>query len=91
MSKVPIHNRRMIMKNILGLGTQTRFQVFRAGHRVIATFGAARLVRQADGRHELVGGTMADRTQAREWCSLFAPEVVFSPAPRTQGRMVLAV
>jgi hypothetical protein len=34
---------------------------------------------------------MADRTQAREWCSLFAPEVVFSPAPRTQGRMVLAV
>ena len=41
----------------------------------IARFGAARLVRKLDGRHELIGGTAEDHAAAREWCSLFAPEI----------------
>jgi hypothetical protein len=44
----------------------------------IARFGAARLVRKLDGRHELIGGTPAEHSAAREWCSLFAPKIVFS-------------
>ncbi len=48
----------------------------------VARFGAARLVRHFDGPYELVGGTADDRDAAREWCSLFAPQVVFSGTPR---------
>jgi hypothetical protein len=44
----------------------------------IARFGPARLVRKPDGRHELIGGTADHHAAAREWCSLFAPEVVFN-------------
>jgi hypothetical protein len=47
----------------------------------IARFGAARLIRHFDGPYELLGGTVEDRAAAREWCSLFAPEVVFSGKP----------
>ena len=48
----------------------------------IARFGTARLVRHFDGPYELVGGTPEDRADAHEFCSLFAPEVVFGSAPR---------
>jgi len=42
----------------------------------IRFFGSARLVKNANGGHELIGGTPADHVAARQWCSLFAPEVV---------------
>jgi hypothetical protein len=64
-----------------------RFQVSAAslfpamGCQVIATFGVARLVRKPDGGHELIGGTPDDHATAREWCSIFAHEVVFTSAP----------
>ena len=45
---------------------------------ILATFGTARLVRKSDGKHELIGGTADDHAAAREWCSLFAHEVVSS-------------
>jgi hypothetical protein len=48
---------------------------------IVAVFGRARLVRRIDGRHELVGGTWADHLAAREWCSLFEHELVFSSSP----------
>ena len=48
----------------------------------IARFGAARLNRHFDGPYELVGGTPEERATAAEWCSLFAPEVVFTSGPR---------
>jgi hypothetical protein len=48
----------------------------------IARFGAARLVRHFDGPYELIGGTEEERASAREWCSLFAPDVAFSSTPR---------
>lgn len=48
----------------------------------IARFGVARLVRHFDGPYELIGGTEEERASAREWCSLFAPEMAFSSTPR---------
>ena len=48
----------------------------------IARFGTASLVRHFDGPYELVGGTPEDRADAHEFCSLFAPDVVFGLAPR---------
>ena len=48
---------------------------------IVARFGSARLVCQPNGRHELIGGTSDDHATAREWCSLFAPEVVYSVTP----------
>jgi hypothetical protein len=58
------------------------FSSFRdADRQIIASFGTARLVRKSDGRHELIGGTVDDHAAAREWCSLFAPEVVFASVP----------
>lgn len=38
---------------------------------VLAYFGKARLIKKLDGKLELVGGTDEDRTEAREWISLF--------------------
>jgi hypothetical protein len=48
----------------------------------IAAFGSARLMRNLDGRYTLVGGTPAERAAAHDWCSLFAPQVVFPGPPR---------
>src|ERR1035437_7928734 len=47
-------------------------------NQVVRQFGDAKLIRQPNGQHELVGGTDADRTAAFEWSSLFAHEIVFT-------------
>jgi hypothetical protein len=47
----------------------------------IARFGRATLVRHFDGPYELVGGTVDDHAAVREWCSLFAPDIVFTARP----------
>ena len=65
---------RMKLINSLWLGQTTG--------ETIATFGAARLVKKLDGKIELIGGTADDHAAAREWCSLFAPEMVFTSAPQ---------
>ena len=73
-----------------------RFQASRlslfhdAGRKLIAAFGTARLVKKSDGRHELIGGTADDHAAAREWCSLFAHEVVFRSAPRRNSVIAFA-
>jgi len=59
-----------------------RFRFAQDKGETIAAFGHARLVRQTDGRHELIAGTAEDAADARDWCSLFAHEIVFSPAPQ---------
>ena len=46
--------------------------------RTIQSFGHARLVQHASGRYELIGGTRADFTAAKEWISLFSHEIVIS-------------
>ena len=48
---------------------------------LIASFGDARLVRHLSGKFELLGGSEADRAEAKEWCSLFLHEVVFISRP----------
>ncbi len=40
---------------------------------LIAGFGEAKLVK-VDGRIQLRGGSMADRTEALEWVALFLPD-----------------
>lgn len=51
---------------------------------LIARFGAARLFERPDGRAELRGGTEAERTQAKEWLSLFEHETVLHVAPENR-------
>ena len=43
---------------------------------MIAQFGQAALIRQADGSWRLQGGSTDDQLSAREWISLFQHEVV---------------
>lgn len=45
---------------------------------LIASWGAAELVRHLDGRYELRGGTPEDRQAAREWVSLFLHEAAIA-------------
>jgi hypothetical protein len=48
---------------------------------LVASFGAARLIRHRDGRWELSGGSSADHAASREWCSLFRHEATFPSMP----------
>ena len=50
--------------------------VLSAKRKVIARFGAAKLVRTPGCGYELHGGTDADHAEAREWVSLFFHEAV---------------
>jgi hypothetical protein len=56
----------------------------------VARFGPARLVKHFDGRHELIGGTAEHHAAAREWCSIFVPEIVFSGSPRSVSTIAFA-
>jgi hypothetical protein len=47
--------------------------------RIVRRFGLACLIRVADGRYRLEGGSEEDYTDAKEWASLFAHDIVFSP------------
>jgi hypothetical protein len=46
--------------------------------RVIRKFGEASLLKHANGKHELIGGSAADIADANDWVSLFAHEIVLS-------------
>jgi CheY-like chemotaxis protein len=48
--------------------------------KIVASFGAANLIRHRDGHWELHGGPPRDHAAAREWCSLFQHEALFSSA-----------
>jgi len=56
--------------------------------RIIQSFGPARLVRHANGRHELIGGTRADFAAAHEWISLFGHEIVLAPPTNARRTLV---
>ena len=67
----------MKLKNLIPLRYRTR---------LIRQFGQAKLVRLPNGQHELIGGTDTDRSDAFEWVSLFAHEIVFTHYHReTEG------
>ena len=53
--------------------------------RVVALFGQARLMREANGQFQLEGGNRLDRLAAIEWSSMFLPEAVLAQ----RGRMSL--
>lgn len=42
----------------------------------LARFGNARIVRLTGGRIEIRGGDVRDRTEAREWASMFCHEAL---------------
>jgi hypothetical protein len=49
----------------------------------LATFGDARLVKQLNGRLQVVGGSPSDHTAVKEWVSLFMHDALISfPTPR---------
>lgn len=54
--------------------------------RTIAVFGMARLVKNHHGRINLVGGSIADRRAAREWCSHFMHNAVIDVQPHRAAR-----
>ena len=67
----------------------------------IASFGAARLFERPDGRAELHGGADTERTEAKEWLSLFEHDIVLRdvpasgsvrlrPAPRYNSKIPIA-
>jgi len=43
---------------------------------LIATFGAAALIKKPEGGYALAGGSSDDRIEAQEWISLFMHEAV---------------
>jgi hypothetical protein len=52
---------------------------------LLAGFGDARLIKHLDGKLELIGGSPADHTAAKEWISLFLHSAVVTfvpPRPR---------
>jgi len=67
----------MKLKNLIPLCCRAKF---------VRQFGDARLLKNSDGRHELVGGSIADRQTALEWASLFAHEIVFTHFHRRKSR-----
>jgi hypothetical protein len=64
----PCHNPVMKIKPNEWLGL--------AKDKVVASFGAARLVQTDAGNYELRGGSAEDQTLAKEWISLFMHEAV---------------
>jgi hypothetical protein len=58
------------------------------GQGVVASWGEAKLVKHLDGKLELMGGSKADRGEAKEWISLFWHEaVVGDELPRSQQQI----
>jgi len=53
----------------------------------LASFGNARLVKNHDGKIELLGGSLDDRRAAREWCSLFLHQAVLPPPNISLGQI----
>jgi hypothetical protein len=54
------------------------FITFRQPRQVVRQFGQAKLIKLANGQHELIGGTEVDRAAAFEWASLIAHAIVFT-------------
>jgi len=61
--------------------------IFHRGE-VVACFGAAMLIKAPQGQWQLMGGTRADRSEARQWASLFLHEAVL-PADPPEGNQGL--
>jgi hypothetical protein len=69
---------------ILLTGLNERYRV-----NLIACFGRARLLARFDGRAELRGGSDSERTEAKEWISLFLHEAVLHDQHRSKCKSSL--
>lgn len=61
---------RLTMKTLVNGLNEPRYW------NLVARFGQAKLLSRADGRVELRGGSDSDRTDAKEWISLFMHDAV---------------
>jgi hypothetical protein len=52
--------------------------------KILKRFGNSRLIKRSDGKYELVGGNENNFSEAKEWVSLFAHEIVFKRSLRYQ-------
>jgi len=75
MSRLPCQTRGMKNKQLCRINKTNK--AWPVPDEVVARFGTVRLVRKADGGHDLVGGTRHDQASAKKWCSRFAPFVGF--------------
>lgn len=53
--------------------------------KLIACFGKARLIEEADGSYTLRGGSANDQVMANEWISLFLHEAVPRCDPKLEA------
>jgi hypothetical protein len=61
---------------LLGMRIKKSYEIHTASDEIVGHFGQVRLVRKADGKYELVGGTTGAQTMVRNWCGLYAPFVL---------------
>jgi len=61
------------------------FPLFRSEVEIVASCGAARLIKHLDGKVELKGGSREDRLAAHEWISLFWHEAVVGDGSGRRG------
>ena len=66
----PMRQTRLTMKTLVNGLNEPRYW------NLVARFGQAKLLSRADGRVELRGGSDSDRTDAKEWISLFMHDAV---------------
>ena len=61
----------------------TQIESMESATNIIAVFGTATLVKAPNGKLELQGGDNADFIEARDWASMFMPEVIVCPSGRS--------
>jgi hypothetical protein len=52
------------------------FPLFKDEGELVASWGEARLIKYLNGKVELKGGSKENRTEAREWISMFLNDAV---------------
>ena len=57
--------------------------------RILNRFAKAWLIKRANRKHELVGGTADDCTEVMEWASLSAHEIVFTRVLSIRREMIV--
>ena len=59
--------------------------------RILNRFGKAWLIKRANRKHKLVGGSADDCTDAKEWASLSVQEIVFTRSVLSIRREMIVV
>ena len=67
----------------------TKIETSESKANVIAVFGGGTLVKAQSGKLELQGGTQSDFIEAREWASMFAPELIVCRGSRLPAILMI--